>query len=295
MGLAVGKVKLSDYDYNWPKQFEEEKANLRQIFGDSVPIEHVGSTSIEGISAKPIIDIAVGLDRLEDFENYRELFQKDPNYSIKDDSDKDEVLVRRGSEENRTHFIHISEKTSTRFNNYLKFRDYMREHADARNKYEQLKQELQELAVDQKRVVENKREEISVLRVQIDGYKKKFDELPDHDKEAAIMGSDIVVAFQKMASVKPKSQVPTVGDWQRLMGMFAKSIPKFYEGILLNDDLTKLEKEICMLCRLNFSNGQISVLLDKSTQSVTNTKSKVNIKLFGQKTVTSFKKNLQSM
>ena len=163
------------------------------------------------------------------------------------------------------------------------------------SKYEQLKQELQELAVDQKRVVENKREEISVLRVQIDGYKKKFDELPDHDKEAAIMGSDIVVAFQKMASVKPKSQVPTVGDWQRLMGMFAKSIPKFYEGILLNDDLTKLEKEICMLCRLNFSNGQISVLLDKSTQSVTNTKSKVNIKLFGQKTVTSFKKNLQSM
>ena len=163
------------------------------------------------------------------------------------------------------------------------------------SKYEQIIQELQVLEVDKEQAIQRKQVEISKLLGQIDRYKKLIDELPDHDKEAAIMGSDIVVAFQKMASVKPKSQVPTVGDWQRLMGMFAKSIPKFYEGILLNDDLTKLEKEICMLCRLNFSNGQISVLLDKSTQSVTNTKSKVNIKLFGQKTVTSFKKNLQSM
>lgn len=164
MGLAVGKVKLSDYDSNWPEQFEIEKANLRKIFGDSVPIEHVGSTSIEGISAKPIIDIAVGLDRLEDFENYRELFQKDPNYSIKDDSDKDEVLIRRGPEENRTHFIHISEKTSPRFNNYLKFRDYMREHADARDEYEQLKQELaMKYADDRKSYTAAKAEFISKI------------------------------------------------------------------------------------------------------------------------------------
>lgn len=164
MGLAVGKVKLSDYDSNWPEQFEIEKANLRKIFGDSVPIEHVGSTSIEGISAKPIIDIAVGLDRLEDFENYRELFQKDLNYSIKDDSDKDEVLIRRGPEENRTHFIHISEKTSPRFNNYLKFRDYMREHADARDEYEQLKQELaMKYADDRKSYTAAKAEFISKI------------------------------------------------------------------------------------------------------------------------------------
>ena len=164
MGLAVGKVKLSDYDSNWPEQFEIEKANLRKIFGDSVPIEHVGSTSIEGISAKPIIDIAVGLDRLEDFENYRELFQKDPNYSIKDDYDKDEVLIRRGPEENRTHFIHISEKTSPRFNNYLKFRDYMREHADARDEYEQLKQELaMKYADDRKSYTAAKAEFISKI------------------------------------------------------------------------------------------------------------------------------------
>ncbi len=63
----------------------------------------------------------------------------------------------------------------------------------------------------------------------------------------------------------------------------------------MNDGLTKLEKEICMLCRLNFPNGEMAVLLDKSTQSVTNIKSKVNFKLFGEKSATSLKKNFMRL
>ena len=109
------------------------------------------------------------------------------------------------------------------------------------------------------------------------------------------MGCDIVHSFQEKATGKREIQLPTDGDWQRFMGMYAKSLPTFYERILMNDDLTNLEKQICMLCRLNFSNGQISVLLCKSTQSVTNTKTKVNIKLFGQKSASSLKKNLMRM
>jgi len=142
MGLAVGEVKLLSYDQDWPKQFEIEKDNLRRIFGDSMSIEHVGSTSIEGISAKPIIDIAIGINKLEDFEQYRQIFEESPEYSIKEDSDKDEILIRKGPEENRTHFIHISEKSSPRFRNYIKFRDYMRNHPDARDEYENLKRAL---------------------------------------------------------------------------------------------------------------------------------------------------------
>lgn len=163
------------------------------------------------------------------------------------------------------------------------------------SKYEQIKQELQVLEVDKEQAIQRKQMEISELLGQIDGYKKKFEELPDHDKEAAIMGSDIVCSFQEKATGRRETQSPTDGDWQRLMGMFAKSLPTFYEGILMNDDLTMLEKQICMLCRLNFSNGQISVLLGKSAQSVTNTKTKVNIKLFGQKSASSLKKNLMRM
>ena len=151
MGLAVGKVKLETYNKEWAKQFEAEKCLLMKIFGEDTPIEHVGSTSIPGISAKPIIDIAIGLDKLEDFETFRKIFESKPEYSIKDDSDKDEVLIRKGPEENRTHFIHISEKDSPRFKNYIKFRDYMREHAEARVQYENLKKELAEKFADDRK------------------------------------------------------------------------------------------------------------------------------------------------
>ena len=160
------------------------------------------------------------------------------------------------------------------------------------NKYEQLKHELQILEVDKNHIVESKQQEISVLLDQIDDYKKKLEELPDHDKEAAIMGSEIVLSFKDKAKGKRNAPLPTDGDWQRLMGLFSKSLPTFYRGILMNEDLSKFEKEICMLCRLNFYNSEIGVLLSKSTQSITNTKCKVNDKLFGQKSATSLKKNL---
>ncbi len=142
MGLAVGKVSLEPYNKKWAKDFADEAKNLHKIFGDGVSIEHVGSTSVPGLSAKPIIDIAVGLDDLSDFEKFRPIFEKLPEYSIKEDSDKDEWLVRKGGEENRTHFIHVLDRHAPRFNNYVKFRNYLREHPDTLKEYETLKQEL---------------------------------------------------------------------------------------------------------------------------------------------------------
>ena len=57
--------------------FEEEKINLEKIFSDKhISIEHVGSTSIEGLSAKPIIDIQVSINKFSDFEYVRNVFEK---------------------------------------------------------------------------------------------------------------------------------------------------------------------------------------------------------------------------
>ena len=142
MGLKVGTVYLEKYNENWKNMFEEEKQNLKNIFKDiCIRIEHVGSTSVEGLSAKPIIDIMVVVDKFEDFEKVREYFLIEP-YSIKEDSDSDEILVRRGSEENRTHFIHVVEDGSNRCINTILFRDYLRKHEDVRKEYEELKIEL---------------------------------------------------------------------------------------------------------------------------------------------------------
>ena len=142
MGLKVGTVYLENYNENWKNMFEEEKSNLENIFKErAIKIEHVGSTSIEGLSAKPIIDIMVVLKSFDDFEFVRSKFL-DMLYSIKLDSDPDEILIRKGPEENRTHFIHVVEDGSQRCINTLLFRDYLRNHENVKKEYENLKKML---------------------------------------------------------------------------------------------------------------------------------------------------------
>ena len=142
MGLKVGTVRLEDYNPEWKNSFELEKIVLSNIFKDiALSIEHVGSTSIEGLSAKPIIDMLVIIKTFSDFETVRYYFEKEP-YSIKLDSPEDEILIRKGDETNRTHFIHVVELGSDRQINTLLFRDYLRENKDAVLEYENLKIEL---------------------------------------------------------------------------------------------------------------------------------------------------------
>ena len=59
-----GAIEVRDYDPNWPVLFEEECARLRGVFGPPVPIEHIGSTSVPGLAAKPIIDLLIGVPSL---------------------------------------------------------------------------------------------------------------------------------------------------------------------------------------------------------------------------------------
>lgn len=145
MGLKVGEVKLEPWTPEWGISFESEKARLLHFFSDLNPdIQHVGSTSIKGLDAKPIIDILVGLPSLSDFENVRATFESLPDYSIKSDSDPDEILIRKGSEENRTHFIHVVSQASPRYDNMLKFRDILRSNPAVRQDYSELKHQLAE-------------------------------------------------------------------------------------------------------------------------------------------------------
>ncbi|OIP65489.1 MAG: hypothetical protein COV32_03285 [Candidatus Yonathbacteria bacterium CG10_big_fil_rev_8_21_14_0_10_43_136] len=63
------KYSLSDYDPNWVLKFASIKDLLIKVFGDkALKIEHVGSTSIPGMTAKPLIDVLVLVEKLEEFE-----------------------------------------------------------------------------------------------------------------------------------------------------------------------------------------------------------------------------------
>jgi len=159
MGLKVGTVKVEKYNPIWKEMYNKEKVNLEKIFKEiAIKIEHIGSTAVEGLSSKPIIDIAVAVENLKDFEEVKEFFQKEP-YSVKEDSVSDEILVRKGPEDNRTHFIHIMEINSERYKNTIIFRDYLRKHANILKEYEQLKKHLAEKYADDRKMYTSSKNE----------------------------------------------------------------------------------------------------------------------------------------
>ena len=159
MGLKVGIVKIEKYNPNWELEFYKEKENLAKMFGDlAIEIEHIGSTAVKGLSAKPIIDIAVALKKLDDFEKIKEKFQKSP-YSVKQDSDDGEILIRKGEEDNRTHFIHVMEINSKRYKNTIIFRNYLRKHEEAMKEYESLKKELARKYADNRKMYTSSKNE----------------------------------------------------------------------------------------------------------------------------------------
>lgn len=144
MPLKVGTVELEKYNKNWKKMFESEKAALINLLGDNVlEIVHVGSTSIVGLSAKPVIDIMITVNKLSDVEKFKHLFTKELGYDFRDDGgEKGEYLVRKGDENARTHFIHIIEDKSERYENFMYFKEYLEEHKEKIEEYQKLKEEL---------------------------------------------------------------------------------------------------------------------------------------------------------
>ena len=74
VGLKRGYLEIMDYREDYTKIYEDEKEELLKIYKDRISsIDHVGSTSIKNIKPKPIIDILIQTDDLDDFKKFTEL------------------------------------------------------------------------------------------------------------------------------------------------------------------------------------------------------------------------------
>ncbi|NHJ39465.1 MAG: GrpB family protein [Asgard group archaeon] len=143
MSLSVDLVK---YNPNWPIQFETEKKLILETFQNFIiHVEHVGSTAIPGISAKPIIDIMIGIESLTEIDEYIELF-KTIGYDINPDWNKDFPNQRALDKYENGMKIHlyIVEFNTERWLKNIHFRDYLREHPEVAEEYNKLKLELVE-------------------------------------------------------------------------------------------------------------------------------------------------------
>jgi len=143
IGLSRGIVKLAPYTDQWKDEFNKEKALLSSTVGNYVlAIEHVGSTSIEGLDAKPIIDIAMGVKSLNAVNDFRRSLEA-IGYNYRGNGGiEGRVLFAKGSEELRTHHLHIEILNGGIWKNHIYFRDYLRLHREYINEYSNLKNEL---------------------------------------------------------------------------------------------------------------------------------------------------------
>lgn len=138
-------IHVVDYDPNWPSLFDAEKALILAALGeDNLQIEHFGSTSVPGLPAKPVIDIAVGVDNLQQAEIYIPILET-LGYTYEPDLEND-IATRRflwkGTPLVHTHHISIEVPGSPVWVEHILFRDYLRQHPDEARRYQALKREL---------------------------------------------------------------------------------------------------------------------------------------------------------
>ena len=76
VGLKRGTVHLQPYDPKWSVEFEQEKQKLLEMLGNRIiAIEHIGSTAVSGLSAKPIIDMVAAVSSFNELEGFIDHFK----------------------------------------------------------------------------------------------------------------------------------------------------------------------------------------------------------------------------
>jgi len=138
-------VLVVAYDPDWLRRFEEERAVLAAVFADcEASIEHVGSTAVPGLGAKPVIDIMVGVATLVEAERCIAAleavgYEYVPEYEHELPERRYFRKPRLGP---RAYHLHCVVKGGNLWVRHLAFRDYLRAHPDAVAAYYELKCEL---------------------------------------------------------------------------------------------------------------------------------------------------------
>lgn len=177
IGVKIKTVKVLEYSPDWENEYLKEKTVLKDALKNyTVDIQHVGSTAIVGCSAKPIIDIAIGVPNLEYGKKLIPILQKiGYHYDGRNDFGV-RYFLKKCKNDVETHFIHIEDKNSRIWQNHIVFRDYMNLNLEKITEYSNLKQILaQKFCSDRKSYTKAKETYIAKT---IDEALKKFNVKP---------------------------------------------------------------------------------------------------------------------
>ena len=134
-------VRVVEYDARWPSLYEEERARILDALGDAVlDIQHIGSTAVPGLGAKPVIDIMVGVADLAAGEKCIHPLE-DLGYEHRGEAGiPGRLYFRKGA--SRTHHLHMVKRGGAFWETHTRFRDYLRSHPDEASRYYKLKKQL---------------------------------------------------------------------------------------------------------------------------------------------------------
>ena len=138
-------VILVAYDPDWPRRFEQERAVLAAVFaGDEAAIEHVGSTAVPGLGAKPVIDIMVGVSRLSEADGRIATLEAAGYEYVQayENQLPERRYFRKPGFGPRFYHLHCVVRGDDFWVRHIAFRDYLRAHPEAAAAYYELKREL---------------------------------------------------------------------------------------------------------------------------------------------------------
>lgn len=142
--IEIEKTKdekgVVDYNSGWKTKFESEKRRLQDVIGDSaIEIDHIGSTAVEGLSAKPIVDLSVMISNHADADGFTDDLEK-IGYKFHSKSTERHFYQKGGPVEYNLSIAYADRGGF--WPRQIMFRDYLRSHPDLRDEYATLKSEL---------------------------------------------------------------------------------------------------------------------------------------------------------
>lgn len=140
--MTAKQIRVVPYDPQWPRNFEAIRKEIQEILGElAVAVHHVGSTSVPGMSAKPIIDLDVEIPNRFVFPEVCDLlaaagYQHEGDLGIRDR----EAFRYEGKNHLQKHHLYVCPRDSRELHRHLTFRNYLRTHPEAAREYSRVKE-----------------------------------------------------------------------------------------------------------------------------------------------------------
>ena len=152
LGVKNGTARLEEHDPKWKGMADSLIAELHEVLkDDAIDIQHVGSTAINGIPAKPIIDVAVAVNDVSIAEKYADILEKHGLHYMGEIVKTQRMFCKSTpGMDDRTHHVHFVNINAKEWENYLNFRDYCNTHPDVAKAYGDLKREMAEKYADER-------------------------------------------------------------------------------------------------------------------------------------------------